>query len=352
MAGHLPLFPGVRIDEIQKAIDRCPRVRLLHLPTPLQPLDRLRQVVGGPRIWVKRDDLTGLAFGGNKSRYLEFTLAEARAAGADAVVLSAVVQSNHCRQFAAAAARLGLEAVLVLREDDTAMGRTDPVTGNYLLDRLFGARVRLAPSDGVADAVEQEMERLRASGRRPFTGLSAVLSRVAYIQCALELVVQFDALHIVPSGVVIGSGSNSLAGLLAGFALLGLDTRFVGTPQGHLHDSAGAPTRVAAAALEAIERLGLRCQSPPSAARVHVDDGFVGPGFGHLDKPTMEAIHLLARTEGLLVDPAYTGKAFNALLTGVRDGHWTQDEDVVFVHTGGTPLLFAYGADLLSGDDV
>ena len=109
----------MRADEIQAAIDRCPRRRLLHLPTPLQPLDRLRQVVGGPRVWVKRDDLTGLAFGGNKSRYLEFTLAEAIEEGADAVVLSAVVHSNHCRQFAAAAARLGLEAVVVLRRSDT-----------------------------------------------------------------------------------------------------------------------------------------------------------------------------------------------------------------------------------------
>jgi len=169
------------------------------------------------------------------------------------------------------------------------------------------------------------------------------------MQCALELAAQCDAAHIQPSTVVIGSGLNSLAGLLAGFTLLGMDTRFVGTPQGHLDDVSEAPARVVTAALEAIDRLGLHCESPPAADRVRVDDSFVGPGFGHLDEPTLAAIRLLAHTEGLLVDPAYTGKAFNALLTGVREGHWSEDEDVLFVHTGGTPLLFAYGADLLSG---
>ena len=338
----------VHIDDIQKAIDRCPRERLLHLPTPLQPLDRLRQELGGPRIWIKRDDLTGLAFGGNKSRYLEFTLAEALARGADAVVLSAVVHSNHCRQFAAAAARLGLEAVLVLREDDSAMGRTAPVSGNYLLDKLFGARIRLAPASGVTAAVEQEMDRLRTAGRRPFTGLSAVLSRVAYIQCSLELSVQCKARSINPAAIVIGSGSNSLAGLLAGFALLGDDIGFVGTPQGHLQDAEGAPALAVEAALEAIEHLGLSCPTPPQVANIRVDDSFVGPGFGHLDAATRDSIFLLARTEGVLVDPAYTGKAFHALLDGVRRGLWSTDEDIIFVHTGGTPALFAYGADLLT----
>ncbi|MDA0335368.1 MAG: D-cysteine desulfhydrase family protein [bacterium] len=338
------------IDDIQQAIDRCPRQHLLHLPTPLQPLDRLRRQIGGPRIWIKRDDLTGLAFGGNKSRYLEFTLAEALAQGADAVVLSAVVHSNHCRQFAAAAARLGLQAVVVLREDDSAMGRTDPITGNYLLNRLFGARIRLAPAADINAVVAEEMDRLRAAGRRPFTGLSAVLSRVAYIQCSLELSVQCQAQDIRPAAIVIGSGTNSLAGLLAGFALLDTDVTFVGTPQSHLQDPAHAAQHVVRAAMEAIEHLDLRCPAPPQVAQVRVDDSFVGTGFGHLDPPTRDSIHLLARTEGLLVDPAYTGKAFHALLDGVRRGLWPDDGDVLFVHTGGTPALFTYGADLLAAN--
>jgi len=336
----------MHIDEIQQAIDSLPRERLLHLPTPLQPLDHLRQLIGGPRVWIKRDDLTGLAFGGNKSRYLEFTLAAARASGADAVVLSAVVHSNHCRQFAAAAARLGLEAVVVLRQDDTAMGRTDPATGNYLLDQLFGARIRVCAANDVAATVAEEMDRLRAAGRRPFTGLSALLSRVAYIQCALELAVQCDAAGIQPATVVIGSGSNSLAGLLAGFTLLGREIPLLGTPQGHLRDPEQAPQRLVDAAAEAIRHLGLAVAMPP-ASLVRVDDGFVGPGFGHLDAPTLAAIRQLARSEGLLVDPAYTGKAFSALLSGIREGLWSTDQDLLFVHTGGTPLLFTYSDELL-----
>lgn len=336
----------MRPDEIQAAIDRCPRRRLLHLPTPLQPLDRLREVVGGPRVWVKRDDLTGLAFGGNKSRYLEFTLAEAIEQGADAVVLSAVVHSNHCRQFAAAAARLGLEAVVVLRQSDTPMGLTDPVTGNYLLHQLFGARVRIAPPEGVGSVIEEEMERLRRRGRSPFTGVSAVLSRVAYVQCALELAAQCDAAGLEPAEVFVGSGGNSLAGLVAGFRLLGRPTPFIGTPQSHLADTAAAAESVAARAAEAIDRLGLACD-PPATEGIRVDDRWVGPGFGILDGPTREAIGLLARTEGVLVDPTYTGKAFTGLLAEIRGGRWPEEADVVFVHTGGTPLVFTYGQSLL-----
>ena len=337
----------MRPREIQAAIDRCPRRRLLHLPTPLQPLDRLRQVVGGPRIWVKRDDLTGLAFGGNKSRYLEFTLAEAIEQGADAVVLSAVVHSNHCRQFAAAAARLGLEAVVVLRESDTPMGLTAPVTGNYLLQQLFGARVRVAPPERVGAVIEEEMERLRRRGRSPFTGVSGILSRVAYVQCALELADQCDAAGLDPALLYVGSGSNSLAGLVAGFRLLGRSTPFIGTPQGHVADAGAAAERVAAAAAETIDRLGLTCDPPPAAEGVRVDDRWVGPGFGLLDGPTREALGLLARTEGVLVDPTYTGKAFTGLLAEVRGGRWPVDADVLFVHTGGTPLVFTYGESLL-----
>ncbi len=337
----------MRPEQIQAAIDRCPRRRMLHLPTPLQPLDRLRQVVGGPRVWVKRDDLTGLAFGGNKSRYLEFTLGEAIEQGADAVVLSAVVHSNHCRQFAAAAARLGLEAVVVLRQSDTPMGLTEPVTGNYLLHHLFGARVRVAPPEEVGPMIEEEMERFRRRGRTPFTGVSAVLSRVAYVQCALELAAQCGAAGLEPAEVYVGSGGNSLAGLVAGFRLLGRETPFTGTPQSHLADAGSAAGSVVARASETIDRLGLACDPMPMADGIRVDDRWVGPGFGILDGPTREAIGVLARTEGLLVDPTYTGKAFTGLLAELRGGRWPEDADIVFVHTGGTPLVFTYGESLL-----
>ena len=209
------------IQTIQRAIDALPRHRLTHLPTPLQHCPRLSAALGGPQIWIKRDDLTGLAFGGNKSRYLEFTLAEGTAQGCDAAVLSAVVQSNHCRQFAAACAQLGLKGVVVLRENDSIMGRQSPVQGNHLLDQLCGARIRFAPPEGVGATIAEEVERLKEEGYKPFSGLSGLLSRVAYIQCALEIETQLRAAGIQADDVVIGSGGTSLAGLVAGFALLG-----------------------------------------------------------------------------------------------------------------------------------
>ena len=209
------------IQTIQRAIDALPRHRLTHLPTPLQHCPRLSAALGGPQIWIKRDDLTGLALGGNKSRYLEFTLAEATAQGCDAAVLSAVVQSNHCRQFAAACAQLGLKGVVVLRENDSIMGRKSPAQGNYLLDQLCGVRIRFAPPEDIGATIAEEVERLKEEGYKPFSGLSGLLSRVAYIQCALEIETQLRTAGIQADDVVIGSGGTSLAGLVAGFALLG-----------------------------------------------------------------------------------------------------------------------------------
>ena len=291
----------LNLETIQQAIDRLPRVRLGEFPTPLHFCARLTETLGGPRIFMKRDDLTGLAFGGNKTRYLEFTLGEAMAQGADAVVLSAVVHSNHCRQFAAAAAKLGLKAVVVLRENETPMGDKGP-TGNYLLDRLFGAEIRFAAPEMVREVVEAEMERLRQAGYHPFTGLSAVRSRVAYVQCALELTRQAEDLEVDLKHVFIGSGSNSLAGLVAGFSLLGRETRFVGVPQGKLKRSEDASERVVALARETAAFLNLECS--PEVEAITVADQYAGPGFGVLDAPTREAVQRVARTEGIVLDPS------------------------------------------------
>ena len=339
----MPLEPA----QVQRAIDQLPRVHLTQLPTPLHFCARLSEQLGGPRIFIKLDDLTGLAFGGNKSRYLEFTLGEAVEQGADAVVLSAVVQSNHCRQFAAAAARLGLRAVVVLRQDEhSLMGYRERATGNYLLDQLFGAEIRIAPPDRISDTIEEEMERLRQEGHRPFTGLSSLCSRVAYIQCGLELVQQSAELGLDLRHLFIASSGNSLAGLVAAFELLGRQPGFVGVPQAPLNiPLPQAASRLAEQACQVAEFIGLSCA--PDPGNLSMDDCCVGPGFGQLDAPTLEAIRLLARTEGILVDPAYTGKAFATLLEYQRQGRLPPNEDVVFVHTGGTPLTFVYGEELL-----
>lgn len=328
---------------IQQAIDRLPRLPLNYLPTPLHLCPRLSAHLGESRLFIKRDDLTGHALGGNKSRYLEFTLAEALAQGASAVVLSAVVQSNHCRQFAGAAARHGIKAVVVLRQDESPMG--EQASGNFLLDHLFGAQVRVAPPERLEEAIAEEMERLRRDGHRP-ARLSGRTSAVAYIQCALELAQQCAAAEVDPRHIFIASAGPSLAGLVAGWTLLGRRARFVGVPQSELSESGQeAAQRVAGAAREAAALLGLPCAPDPSA--IAVDDTYVGPGFGFMDGRTREAIQLLARTEAILVDPTYTGKAFAGLIDYIRQGRVRAGEDVVFVHTGGTPLVFAYGEQLL-----
>ena len=333
------------IQAIQRAIDAQPRHRLTHLPTPLQHCPRLSAALGGPQIWIKRDDLTGLAFGGNKSRYLEFTLAEGTAQGCDAAVLSAVVQSNHCRQFAAACAQLGLKGVVVLREDDSIMGRKSPAQGNYLLDQLCGARIRFAPPEGIGAVVAEEVERLKEEGYKPFTGLSGLLSRVAYIQCALEIETQVRAAGIQADDVVVGSGGTSLAGLVAGFSLLGRSTRFLGTPQSKMGQREGVSERIAQSATEAAAHLGLECAPDPE--HIAVTDEYVGPGFGHLDRATLDSIRLLAQSEGIFVDPTYSGKGLACLIDQVRQGRFRDSANIVFIHTGGTPLLFAYGEALL-----
>ena len=333
------------IQAIQRAIDAQPRHRLTHLPTPLQHCPRLSAALGGPQIWIKRDDLTGLAFGGNKSRYLEFTLAEATAQGCDAAVLSAVVQSNHCRQFAAACAQLGLKGVVVLRENDSIMGRKSPGQGNYLLDQLSGTRIRFAPPEGIGATIAEEVERLKEEGYKPFTGLSGLLSRVAYIQCALEIETQVRAAGIQADDVVIGSGGTSLAGLVAGFSLLGRSTRFLGTPQSKMGQREGVSERIAQSAAEAADHLGLECAPDPE--HIAVTDEYVGPGFGHLDRATLDSIRLLAQSEGIFVDPTYSGKGLACLIDQVRQGRFRDSANIVFIHTGGTPLLFAYGEALL-----
>jgi 1-aminocyclopropane-1-carboxylate deaminase/D-cysteine desulfhydrase-like pyridoxal-dependent ACC family enzyme len=336
----------VDIQTIQRAIDALPRHRLTNLPTPLQACPRLSAELGGPRIWIKRDDMTGLAFGGNKSRYLEFTLAEATAQGCDAAVLSAVVQSNHCRQFAAACARLGLKGVVVLRENETTMGRRDPAQGNYLIDQLCGVDIRFALPEEIGATVEAEKARLASEGYTPFTGLSGLLSRIGYIQCALEMENQCLAEGIEPGHLVVGSGGTSLAGLVAGFTMLGRALHFLGTPQSKMGQADGVSERIAQSAADAAAHIGLECIADP--ARIAVTDAYVGTGFGYPDPQTLDAIRLLAGNEGILVDPTYSGKAFACLVDQLQKGRFATSEDIIFVHTGGTPLLFAYGEELLA----
>jgi D-cysteine desulfhydrase family pyridoxal phosphate-dependent enzyme len=306
------------------------RLRLTHLPTPVEPLDRLSEWLGGPRVLVKRDDQTGLALGGNKARKLELLCAEAMAQGCDTLVTGGGRQSNHARMTAAAANRLGLECHLALAGD-----RSDVPSGNLLLDHILGAQLHFTEERGyyqLEAAIDQLAGRLAGEGRRPYAipiGGASVTGVLAYLEAAGELLTQ------VPAGVdwvVVADGSGGThAGLLAGLSdrvrVLGVD---VGT-RPDLDD------RVPELATKAALAAG---REPPEAPAV-IDHGRFGPGYGKPTPECLEAIQVTARLEGLLLDPVYTGKAMAGLIGWAREGRFSPGDTVLFWHTGGAPALFA-----------
>jgi D-cysteine desulfhydrase family pyridoxal phosphate-dependent enzyme len=329
------------------------RIPLAHLPTPLEPLDRLSEWLGGPRLLVKRDDLTGLALGGNKARKLELLCAEALAQGCDTLVTGGGSQSNHARMTAAAANRLGLECHLAV-----AGPQPGAATGNLLLDRILGAHLHFTGERGYYEteaAIVELAQGLAAEGRRPYAipiGGASVTGALAYVGAADELLGQAVAesgdtpAPPVESGdtpgpqvdwVVVADGSGGthaglLAGLPVGVAVLGID---VGTRP-------DLDERVPEIAAEAATVAG----RPPPAGPVVIDHDHFGPGYGKPTAACLEAIRAAARLEGLILDPVYTGKALAGLIGWARDGRFGPDQTVVFWHTGGAPALFAepYGA--------
>ncbi len=309
-----------------------PREPLGFLPTPLHPLPRLGRFLrdGGPRLFVKRDDLTGFALGGNKVRKLEFFLAEARATGADLLLTAGGHQSNHARVTAAAAARAGLECVLVLSGGVPAVE-----TGNLALDRLFGAEVRFVERGADrAPALAALAAELRAAGRRPLVipvGGSTPLGACGYVEAAGEAAAQFAALGVTPAAFVHGSSSGGTqAGLLVGVRAAGLPVRVIGVSADETR--ADLTRMVLDITTPLAARLGL--PAPPADA-VEVLDEHVGAGYGVPTDASEEATRLFARLEGIPLDPTYGAKAAAGLIDLVRRGAFGPDETVCFWHTGG-----------------
>ena len=332
--------------DLRRAADPLPRVSLAHLPTPLEEVPRFSDAVGGPRIYVKRDDCTGMAFGGNKTRHNEFILADALRQGADVLVWGAGVQSNNCRQTAAACAKLGLECHLVL----SRAAHQDDVQGNLLVDHLVGARVQIvdAPIGPELDAViHAEADRLRAAGRRPYffnRGPLRKLAAVSYLLCFAELADQLAERDVLPSAVYICSASATGAGLVLGKAALGVDWAVRNVlPIRWPWDEAEDMARIAN---ETSDLLDFDVRVTPDDVEVLSD--YIGEGYGVPTPGGMEVLDLLARMEGILLDPVYTAKAMAALVEDVRSGRLPDDRPVVFIHTGGTPALFAYRDELMA----
>lgn len=328
-----------------------PRVPLATLPTPLQDLTRLRAALGGsgkaPRILVKRDDLTGLALGGNKARKLEFLVADAIKQGAGVLVTTGATQSNHARMTAAAARVAGLECHLVL----TSKSSAPPLEGNLLLDRVYGATVHHVPAPddpkvalGNDEAKVREVEAtLRASGKTPYViavGGSSAVGTLGYALATAELMEQLSAAEVTPSRLYYASGSRGTqAGLTLGAKACDVPYRTYGVAV-----STGEPEKTqralgAANGAAAILAVPTRVE----LGDLFTDDGFIGEGYGIPTRECLEAIALVARTEGILLDPCYTAKAMAALIAHVRSGALAPDEAVVFLHTGGAPGMFTAG---------
>ena len=323
--------------------DRLPRVRLGFLPTPLEELPRLSRALGGPRLLIKRDDQTGLAGGGNKTRKLEFTVAEALRQGADTLLTVGGVQSNHCRQTAAAA-RCGLRCILVLRGHAPAAWN-----GNLLLDHLLGAQVVFSGDrtrEEVAEAVAREQQ---AAGHRPYVipvGASNEIGAVGFVAALEELDGQLKALKLRVDRIVFASSSfGTQAGLCVGARAIGFQAQLaaiaIDCPRAELQAA------VAAIADSTYRRLGLGLHLTPEEVVAY--DGYLGAGYAIMGKPEQEAISLMARHEGILLDPVYTGRAMAGLIDLVRKGEFGKDETIVFWHTGGSAALFAYADRLLEG---
>jgi D-cysteine desulfhydrase family pyridoxal phosphate-dependent enzyme len=320
-----------------------PRINLAHLPTPLEPMPRLSAHLGGPTIYVKRDDQTGLALGGNKVRKLEFLVADALAQGCDTLVTTGGVQSNHARQTAAAAAKLGLKCELLLPRIVPGRSEQYDSQGNVLLDRLLGAATHLLPRERYeTPTFDAELEGLRAEGRKPYfipIGGSTTIGALGYVVAAQELLAQTRALGLNPTHIVVTTGScGTHGGIVAGFALEGHPARIQGISIAGKADERASLVRTRATG--ALELIG----GPTSAVaeRVNVVDRYVGPGYGQPTQGMVEAVRLVAQLEGILLDPVYTGKTMAGLIDLVRRGELERDDTVVFWHTGGVPALFAY----------
>ena len=318
-----------------------PKLHFAHLPTPVEGLPRLSSKLGGPRLLVKRDDQTGLAFGGNKTRKLEYLLADALEQGAQTLISTGAVQSNHCRQTVAAAARFGLDCILVLFGDPP-----DPPDGNHLLHHLLGAEVIYTEREAMQTMLDEVFQEALTSGRKPYLipyGGSNPIGALGYVSAMEELVEQ-DA-H--PDWIVFPSSSGGTqAGMLVGARLSGFQGKILGIS---VDEPAEALTRrVAELAAETSAFLGKDFQF--HLEDVLVNDAYTGGGYAVMGDPEIETIRLFAREEALLLDPVYTGRAAAGLIDLIRQGKFTSDETILFWHTGGGPALFAsrYQGRLLS----
>lgn len=340
-------MPCLTPGDLRSAINRAPRFPLGHFPTPLEFAARFSKALGGPDIFIKRDDCTGLALGGNKTRHNEFLIGDALDQGADIVVWGAGVQSNNCRQTAAACAKAGLDIHLFLSRAGLPEGPV-PVQGNLLLDHLVGAQIDLVEDKIGVDLdrrLDREAQGYRAKGRKVYAWhRPRVTPRAAlgYAICVAEIAEQAQSAGFAPDAMYVSSSGSTGAGVVLGQKALGLSCEVVNVAP--IRWTWDMPAEMAQMATAAAEIVGL--DVPVSREDVQLTFDFIAPGYGKCSPAGLEAMALLARTEGILLDPVYTSKALAALIADIREGRRKAGEKVVFIHTGGTPALFASHEEL------
>jgi len=320
---------------------RVPRVRINFLPTPLVELERLTRILEGPKILMKRDDLTGVALGGNKTRKLEFLLGEALDQGCDTVITGGAMQSNHCRQTSAACAATGLECHL-------ALGGEAPKTpsGNLLLDHIYGANIHWCGDCHKGERIPEIAAQLRAAGRKPYIipfGGSNAVGAMGFVEAMRELGEQISARGERIASIILPSSSGGThAGMVVGAEIFDVTADIIGI--GIDKGEPGEPSyesELASLANETAEKLGIKSRFGPD--RFHMRYGYLGGGYGVVGDREREAVKLLGKHEGILLDPVYSARAMGALIDMIRRGEFTGGDTVVFWHTGGIPSVFEYG---------
>lgn len=329
-------------------LSNFPRVKLTNLPTPIEKLERLSAHLGNVNIFVKRDDLTNLAGGGNKVRKLEFLIGDAIAKGADTVITQGAVQSNHVRQTVAAAAKFGLKSRAILERRIQNVNERYEKTSNVLLDNLFGIEsMRFVPLNSNMDKeMEIEAEEVRKNGGKPYIipgGGSNALGSLGYVNAAVEILNQTNKRNIFFDHVVVTSGSSGThAGIVAGFEALNSGIDVVGISISRKKEAQERKIK------DEADKIAEFISIPKVAdEKIKVNSDYVGAGYGILNSEALEAIELCAKYEGLLLDPVYTGKAFAGLIGLNRKGYFKPNSNVLFIHTGGAMGLFAYEDEIM-----
>ncbi|PHR84312.1 MAG: D-cysteine desulfhydrase [Colwellia sp.] len=324
--------------------EHIPRESLGFFPTPLVELTKLSKKLNGPRIFMKRDDNTGLALGGNKTRKLEFILADALAQGADTIITAGAAQSNHCRQTAAASASLGLECHLVLGGMEP-----DHFDGNLLLDKIFGCSIHWAGKNRKGEDIPQLVEQLKNEGKKPYVvpyGGSNELGALAFVEALRELESQRLSINASFTHIIFASSSGGThAGLMLGKKILKAPYQIVGVniDKGET-DKIPFNQYIVSLANSTAKLIGENYQF--SNADLILNSDYVGEGYGVIGALENEAISLTAQTEGILLDPVYTGRAMGGVIEMIRSGKLNKTDSVLFWHTGGAPALFAYSDGL------